>query len=94
MDLTKYCGGIHKRLLAPPDFVTHSYDLIEKFNRYKDISSLQQIIFIEQYWTEVKTYIRQPDNEWRLIENTEKSTAIPVANGFVELNDIYQKINY
>ena len=32
MDLTKYCGGIHKRLLAPPDFVTHSNDLPPKYS--------------------------------------------------------------
>ena len=73
---------------------TKEYDLVEKFNRYKDIASLQQIIFIEQYWREVKTYIRHSDNDWLFIKQTEKLTTIPVANGFVALEDIYQKIEY
>lgn len=72
---------------------TREYDLIEKFNNYKKIPSLQQIIFVEQYWTEVVTYIRQPNN-WLYTEKTDISSAIPVENGQIHLSDIYQKIDF
>ena len=71
---------------------TREFDLVEKFNRYTNVASLQQIIFVEQYWAEVMTYIRQPNDEWLYIKQTEKSARIPVADGFVELEDIYQKM--
>jgi Uma2 family endonuclease len=73
---------------------TREFDLVEKFNRYTNVDSLHQIVFIEQYWTEVMTYIRQPNNEWLYIKQTEKSARIPVANGFIDLDDIYQKMGY
>ena len=72
---------------------TPEYDLVEKFNNYKKIPSLQQIIFVEQYWTEVATYIRQPNN-WLYVEKTDISNVIPVENGQIELSDIYQKIDF
>ena len=71
---------------------TREYDLIEKFNNYKKIPSLQQIIFVEQYWMQVVTYVRQGDN-WLYVEKTGVSDSIPVENGQIELSDIYQKID-
>jgi Uma2 family endonuclease len=72
---------------------TRDYDLIEKFDNYKKIPSLQQIIFVEQYWTQVMTYIRQP-NGWFYVEKTDISDTIPVENTTVALEDIYQKIDF
>ncbi len=72
---------------------TREYDLIEKFNNYKKIPSLQQIIFVAQYWTQVMTYIRQAD-AWLFIEKTDMSEAIPVENNQISLADIYQKIDF
>lgn len=72
---------------------TRDYDLIEKFNNYKKIPSLQQIIFVEQYWTQVMTYIRQP-NGWFYVEKMDISDVLPVENGQILLTDIYQKIDF
>ena len=72
---------------------TREYDLIEKFNNYKKIPSLQQIIFVEQYWAQVMTYIRQED-AWLFIEKTDISASIPVENNQISLTDIYQKIDF
>jgi Uma2 family endonuclease len=72
---------------------TREYDLIEKFNNYKKIPSLEQIIFVEQYWSQVMTYIRQP-NSWLFVEKTDISASIPVENSTISLADIYQKIDF
>ena len=73
---------------------TREFDLVEKLSRYKNIFTLQQIIFVEQYWTQVTTYIKKAENQWLSIEETEKTASIPVAHGFIALDDVYQKIEY
>ena len=72
---------------------TKQYDLAEKLNKYQKIASLEQIIYVEQYWTEVATYIRQANN-WLYVEKTDISDSIPVENGQIQLSDIYQKIDF
>jgi Uma2 family endonuclease len=73
---------------------TRDFDLVEKFNQYKKSETIQQIIFVEQYWSQVMTYIRQSDNIWTYIEMTDISTAIPVETGSLLLSDIYQRITF
>jgi Uma2 family endonuclease len=71
---------------------TRDYDLGEKFLNYRRIPSLEHILFIEQYWTEVTIYTRQTNGTWSssLLENP--SSSFSLANGTLNLEDIYMKI--
>jgi Uma2 family endonuclease len=71
---------------------TRDYDLGEKFKNYRRIPSLEHIIFVEQYWTEVTVYTRQPNGTWSssLIENRKDS--FQLADGTVNVSDVYMKV--
>jgi Uma2 family endonuclease len=71
---------------------TREYDLVEKFANYRKIESLQQIVFVEQYWAEVSSYIRQPNGIWSYINLQKMTDELVVANSKISLADIYNKI--
>lgn len=71
---------------------TRDFDLSEKLTDYKQISSLQQVIFAEQDSIWASTYIRVSANEWRNIDFTQLEDQIPVSDGFISLAKIYSKI--
>ena len=71
---------------------TRDFDLSEKLTDYKLIPSLQQIIFVEQGSVWASTYIRKSNNEWRNLDFTSLDESIPVADGFIALNQLYSKI--
>ena len=71
---------------------TRDFDLSEKLVDYKQIPSLQQIIFAEQGSVWASTYIRVDENEWRNIDFKTLDSQIPVANGFISLEKLYSKI--
>ena len=74
---------------------TKHYDLVEKLTNYRKIDSLQQIIFVEQYYTQVITYIRQEDNHWLNIELNDVNDRLPILkSGEIALSDIYLKIKF
>jgi Uma2 family endonuclease len=73
---------------------TREYDLVEKFANYRRLPSLQHIIFVEQYWTEITVHTRQASGFWAsvILENPEQHFAI--ANGTIRLADIYRRIKF
>jgi Uma2 family endonuclease len=71
---------------------TRDFDLSEKLMDYKQIPSLQQVIFVEQGSVWASTYIRKSENEWRNLDFTSLDEAIPVADGFIALSQLYSKI--
>ena len=71
---------------------TRDFDLSEKLVDYKQIPSLQQVIFAEQNSVWASTYIRVSENEWRNIDFTDLESQIPVADGFISLAQLYSKI--
>lgn len=71
---------------------TREYDLVEKFANYRKIESLQQIVFVEQYWPEVSSYIRQPNGTWSYINLQKMTEKLDVAGSAISLEDIYNKI--
>lgn len=71
---------------------TRDFDLSEKLMDYKQIPSLQQVIFAEQNSLWVSTYIRVNANEWRNIDFTNIDDQIPVADGFISLAKLYSKM--
>jgi Uma2 family endonuclease len=74
---------------------TKHYDLVEKLTNYRKIPSLQQVIFVEQYYTQVITYIRKEDNHWLNIELNDVNDRLPILkSGEIALSDIYLKIKF
>lgn len=73
---------------------TRDYDLNEKLAHYQKIESIQQVIFVEQYWTEVIVYTRIEGNEWQKVELKEKSQMLPIGQMELVLEDIYTKISF
>lgn len=57
---------------------TRDFDLSEKLNDYKQIPSLQQIIFAEQGSVWASTYIRLGDREWQNLDFDNLDDAIPL----------------
>jgi Uma2 family endonuclease len=71
---------------------TKKYDLTEKKIDYFSIPSIEQVIFIEQYWTEVISYTRQNDGKWLHKSFQELGDALPVLGQNLNLSAIYKKI--
>ena len=71
---------------------TRKFDINEKLTDYKEIESLEQIIFVEQGRVWASTYIRKGVNEWLNLDFNTLSGKIPVAHGFIELEKVYSKI--
>ena len=70
---------------------TRDFDLSEKLMDYKQIPSLQQVIFVEQGSVWASTYIRKNAHEWRNIIYESTDAQIPVGAGFISLEKIYAK---
>jgi Uma2 family endonuclease len=73
---------------------TRNYDLVEKKNEYFRIATVEQVIFVEQYWAQVMCYIRQDSHKWLYIENDKLTDAFPIFDGEILLSDIYQKVSF
>jgi Uma2 family endonuclease len=71
---------------------TRNFDLSEKLEDYKQIPSVQQIIYVDQNNVWASTYIRQSTNQWLNIDYTTLEEKIPVQDGFISLEKIYSKI--
>lgn len=71
---------------------TRDFDLSEKLADYKQIPSLQQIIFVEQGSLWASTYIRVGAQEWRNLDFTSMSDKIPVADGCLSLERVFAKV--
>lgn len=71
---------------------TRNFDLSEKLEDYKQIPSVQQIIYVDQNNVWASTYIRQSANQWLNIDYTTLEEKIPVNDGFISLDKIYSKI--
>lgn len=71
---------------------TRDFDLSEKLSDYKQIPSLQQIIFVDQSTVHVSTYIRVSENEWRNLDFHTPETLLPVGDKSISLRRIYQHI--
>lgn len=71
---------------------TRKFDLTDKLEDYKLISSLQQIIYFDQSSVSASTYIRKSNNEWLNIDYKSLTDTIPVKDGFIEMEKVYSKI--
>jgi Uma2 family endonuclease len=73
---------------------TRNYDLVEKKNDYFKVPSIEQVIFVEQYYWQVMSYSKQENHSWLYLETSELIGTIPVFDGEMKLADIYKKVNF
>lgn len=71
---------------------TRDFDLSEKLADYKQISSLQQVVFLEQASAGITTYIRVSANEWRNLDFFSLEDCLPVEDREISLQRIYERI--
>ena len=73
---------------------TRNYDLVEKKNDYFKVPSIEQVIFVEQYYCQVMSYTKQNKKAWLYLETSELSGTVPVFDGEMRLADIYRKVTF
>jgi Uma2 family endonuclease len=71
---------------------TRNYDLVDKKNNYFINPSIQQVIFVEQYWAEISSYTRENDGKWLYALNNEPTDTHLVLGEKLELSRVYKKI--
>ncbi|HQU58610.1 MAG TPA: Uma2 family endonuclease [Saprospiraceae bacterium] len=71
---------------------TRDFDLSEKLADYKQLPSLQQVIFIEQDYVSASTYIRTGAKEWRNLDFNALEDTIPVLDKAISLQRVYERI--
>lgn len=71
---------------------TRDFDLSEKLSDYKQLPSLQQVIFIEQDYVSASTYIRTGEKEWRNLDFNALEDEIPVLDKAISLQKVYEHI--
>ena len=71
---------------------TRNFDLIEKKKDYFNISSIQQIIFVEQYWAQTMSYTRQDTGKWIYQDCQEITDTLTVLDKEMPLSSVYKKV--
>ena len=73
---------------------TEGYDRGEKFEHYRSIETLAEVLMIAQGKYHVEHYVRQSDNQWLLSETNNLSESINLSsiNCILRLADVYKKI--
>ena len=56
--------------------------------------SVEQVIFVEQYYTQVMSYIRQKNSCCLYLESNELIGRCPVFDGEILLSDIYKRVSF
>lgn len=75
---------------------TESYDRGSKFQRYRQIDSLQEYVMISQDRANVECYVRQADGRWLLRETQllEESALFESIQVTIPLAEIYRNISF
>jgi Uma2 family endonuclease len=75
---------------------TEDFDLGRKFRHYREIPSLQQVLFIDSTGMPVVSHTRHNGgNDWLLREFTGANEAFPVlAEGSISLKELYHKVKF
>lgn len=71
---------------------TREFDLSDKLSDYKQLPSLQQVIFFEQDEIWASTYIRVSPKEWRNLDLTSPEDQIPILDQAISLQQVYASI--
>lgn len=71
---------------------TRSYDFGAKLPCYKQIPSVQQILFVEQYKQEVIVFERQAPNRWTDTTLRNADDTFAIAGQDVSLRQVYRNV--
>lgn len=73
---------------------TEGYDRGEKFAHYRRIETLAEYLLVSQDKYRIEQYVRQPDNQWLMSENSDLNERIelPSIKCTLLLSDVYDKI--
>ena len=105
-DIIVVCGkdrfdDSHKDTLLNPTVIievlsdsTEGYDRGKKFEHYRKLESLQEYVLIAQNKTHVERHLRQPDNQWLLMETDDLQSNIRLTSIQCELAlaEIYDQV--
>jgi len=74
---------------------TEAYDRGRKFEHYRRIESLVQVLLVAQERVQVDLYTRQPDGRWLLAEASRLENAIELESiqCRIALADLYEKVD-
>jgi Uma2 family endonuclease len=75
---------------------TASYDRGEKFNRYRQLPSLQEYLIVAQNTPALEHYRKQGQREWILVDivDWEVLVELPSIQCQLAMRDIYEKVNF
>lgn len=71
---------------------TRRFDNSVKFLDYKQVPSLEQVVFVEENRMQASTYIRLSPKEWRNLDLTSPEDQIPILDASISLQQIYASI--
>jgi Uma2 family endonuclease len=68
----------------------------EKFNRYRDIPSLQEYVLVSQVMPQIQTFLRQPEGAWllRVYEGMDAKAQLASLNVEVPLGEVYAGVEF
>lgn len=106
-DIAVACGDIkfedrHLDTLINPTVIievlspsTEAYDRGKKFEKYRELESLQEYLLVAQDRVHVEHYRRQNDGEWILAETSilDASLRLPTIDCQLALRDVYDKVD-
>jgi Uma2 family endonuclease len=75
---------------------TENYDRGTKFLHYRTIESLREYVLIAQDSYRIERFLRQPDNQWLLVDLVGKDAILelPSIGCTLALADVYEKVEF
>jgi Uma2 family endonuclease len=73
---------------------TELFDRTEKFDCYKQITSVREYILVSSKKKKIEVYQRTPQDEWLLHDYTEKDKEVKIGDCVIDLDAIYRKITF
>jgi len=80
---------------------TEAYDRGDKFNRYRDLESLREVVLVSSKQPSVLAFLRQNDGTWSMLPAEGlsatirlRSLATPTSHLEIPLAEIYEKVDF
>ena len=72
---------------------TEDYDRGDKFDDYRSIPSLREVLFISLRERLVQHHRRIEEDRWLLSEHREGAVELPALGGAIHLEDLYENVD-
>ena len=107
-DISVVCGEpkmgiLNKNSIQNPSLIfevlsegTYNYDSGEKFRKYREISSLQEYVLVDQNLFYVEIYSKLEDNHWdlRVFQNENDLIKLKSIDSELSLKEIYDEVDF